>query len=844
MKTFFRKLDWLARRRVKEEDLGEELRFHLDEEAEELRSAGMSGRQAHSAARRGLGNMGLIQENTRAAWGWTIVEQFGQDLRYAFRTMAANKLFSALAVLSLALGIGANTAIYSFMDKLLLRSLPVREPERLVLFNWRAPAGSGRDFVMHGMSGSTWGDEKTGENSGMFPYPAYELLRKNTAIFSNVFAYYQSWDARQLNVMIQGQSETSRGEYVSGEFFAGLGVPPAAGRLISPDDDRPGAPPVVVLSHALAEARFGGADKVPGQTILINNLPFTVAGVTPPGFFGVDPGAAQDLYLPMHTAELLGAANQFGFRPARYLNANYYWVLIMGRLGPGVSLAQAQAVLSPQFHHWVEGTAKTAGERARLPELTLRDGAGGLQDLRRRYSQPLLVLLILVGLILVIACANVANLLLARAAARCREMALRLSVGASRSRVIRQLLTESVLLAALGGALGVAIAVAAMRFLTVLLADPQHRLALQPELNWHVLAVAAALSVLTGMLFGLAPALQATRVDVMPALKEARAGRTPRLSLWGAGLSRVLVAGQIGVSLLMLVAAGLFLRTLANLQSIELGFNQQNLLLFHLDAFKAGHKVPEIYTFLDGLRRQFAAVPGVRSITLADSSMLDAGFGLDLSLPDGKQDPKTRLMRVGPAFFSTMQIPLRAGRDIEERDRAGAPAVAVINEAFAQRNFPGRNPIGQRLLLWKDRDKNILARDMEIVGVSHHAQYGGLKEETFPVVYFTYDQGWPNPDDMVFELRTAGEPLRYVNSVRDIVHRADPRVPIFNVKTEAAEVDENLSQEIALARLSPPSRCWRWRSPAWASMGQWLTQWRGAPAKSESAWRSAPNAPH
>ena len=281
-----------------------------------------------------MGNVALVEENTRAAWGWTITEQLGQDLRYAFRTMAANRLFTVLAVLSLALGIGANAAIYSFMDALLMRSLPVAEPERLVVMNWHAKAGGhGGAFVMLGMSGTTWGDAKSGITSGIFPYPAFELFQKNDSVFSCVFGYHQG-QARNLNVTSKGQTEMVSGEYVSGDYFRGLSVAPAAGRLILPDDDRVGAPPAAVISHALSERRFGGAAKAAGQSILIDNLPFTVVGVTPPGFFGVDPANAPDVYLPMHTNILLGAALPFGFRADGYIDANFYWIQVMARLRP------------------------------------------------------------------------------------------------------------------------------------------------------------------------------------------------------------------------------------------------------------------------------------------------------------------------------------------------------------------------------------------------------------------------------------------------------------------------------------------------------------------------------
>jgi macrolide transport system ATP-binding/permease protein len=365
---FLRKLRWLTERRRKEDELREELQFHLDEETEHAGS---------DAARRELGNLTLLREDTRSVWGWTMVEQFAQDLRYAFRTMGANKLFSLLAILSLALGIGANTAIYSFMDAILLRSLPVSDPGSLVVLNWNAKqVAHWGGFVMHAISGSTFDDPKSGTTAGIFPYPAFELFQKNDSIFSSVFAYHP---VRGLNVTFKGQADVASGEYVSGDYFRGLAVPPAAGRLIIRDDDRAGALLVAVISFAFSEHRFGGPANAAGQSILINNLPFIVAGVTPPGFFGIDPGAAPDVYLPMHAdLSLDGDADKQSGVPPQYLDRNYYWTEVMGRLRPGVSLAAAQAALAPQFQEWVETTASNAAERANLPSLEAKPGAAGL----------------------------------------------------------------------------------------------------------------------------------------------------------------------------------------------------------------------------------------------------------------------------------------------------------------------------------------------------------------------------------------------------------------------------------------------------------------------------------
>ncbi|HEV8146977.1 MAG TPA: ABC transporter permease [Bryobacteraceae bacterium] len=790
MIAFLRKLGWLFRRRDKEADLRAELEFHLAEEAEERQTTGLADDAARHAARRDLGNLTLVQENTRSTWTWTFWEQLGQDLRYALRTMLRNRTFTALAALSLALGIGANTAIYSFMDSILLRALPVSDPASLVMLNWNSP---GRNSVMKAMSGSTWGDSKS-VTSGIFPYPAFELFQKNDALFSTVFAHRR---ARNLSVTIQGQGHIANGAYVSGDYFRGLEVVPSAGRLIFRDDDSIGAQPVVVVSQAFSERHFGRAVNATTQSILINSVPFTIIGVTPPGFFGVDPSAAPELYIPMH-ANLALETGQFGAKAEHYLAKNYYWIEVMGRLRPGVSLTQAQAALAPQFHQWVESTAATDADRVRLPTLVVREGAGGLDTLRRRYSKPLYVLMTMVGLILAIACANVANLLLARAAARRREIALRLSVGAGRLRLIRQLLTESVLLASLGGALGIGFALWGMRFLTFLLANGDANFTLHAEMNWRVLGVAAAISLLTGVLFGLAPALQSTRVDVIPALKEAQTGQAAgRRSLFRVNLSQALVTVQIALSLLMLIAAGLFVRTLANLQSVELGFNRENVLLLSINAREAGHKGADLLAFYGDLLKRLREIPGVRDAGFSDSSLIGAGFGLDIKVPGITNHPDTRIMSVGPGFFQTMQIAFLTGRAPDERDRPGTPAVAVINEMFAKHYFPDQNPLGRHLVLGTAPN----TRDMEVVGVTRNARYGRLTDDFRPILFFTYDQGYPEPRQMVYALRVNGDPLVHASAVREILRQADPRVAISNIRTQAALIDQSINQEIVFARL-------------------------------------------
>ena len=788
MTSFFRKFTWWRQRRRKENELREELKFHLAEEVGDRLADGLSPDQARWAARRDLGNVTLLREDTRTLWSWILLEQLAQDIRYGLRTMAANKTFSAMAILSLALGIGANTAIFSFMDSILLRSLPVPEPESLVILSWRTPQ---REMYGSNRHNNSFADPNGGYVGGFFSYPAFELLRKNESVFSAVFGYQGAGD---LNVTVRGRAELARTEYVSGDYFRGLGIPPAAGRLIGPDDDLAGAPGTAVISFALSHKRFGGPENAPGQSIRIDNLPFTVIGVAPAEFFGADPASAPDVYVPMHANLLLEGRN---YTAATYLDANYDWVVPMARLRPGISPSQAQAAAGGQFSEWAR-TARPKRRADNVPTLLVREGSGGLDGLRRTYSKPLYILLTLVGLILGIACANIANLLLTRAAARRREIALRLSLGAGRLRIIRQLLTESVLLAVLGGTVGVVFAVWGIRFLTLQLANGRDNFTLDAELNWQVLVVAAGLSLLTGVLFGLAPALQSTRTDAAPALKESRTGQARGHVFRGLGLSRVLMVSQIAFTLLILVMAGLLVRTLSNLASIQLGFNRENLLTFQLNARQAGHKDPEIVAFYDDLRRQFSAIPGVRAATLSNHALIGMGTSGTGVRVSGVEFESSSILTIGAGFFTTMQIPMLLGREIDDRDRSGSPPVAVVNEAFARRSFGDRSPLGQHLTV----QRVCTECDFEIVGVSANSLYGNLKGTAPSTVYLSFAQGgWGPVQGMVYELRTAGNPLNYVTAVRDLIQRADAGVPLSDVKSQSARIDQTISQELALARV-------------------------------------------
>ncbi len=784
-----RRLRYWTESARRSEALREEMELHLAEKAAELEADGMTPECARAEARRRFGNVGLKHEESREIWMTQFLSELGQDIRYGFRTMAANKTFSALAVLSLALGIGANTTIYSFMESILLRSLPVADPESLVVLNWhsRPPQNSSGEWqhVVHGLQGLFWPGDKGTLVTGIFPYGAFETLREQNPVFSTLFGYF---NGQNRTLAVHGQAASAGTEFVTGEYFRGLGVSPAAGRLIDSEDDRSGAAPVAVISFATSQSRFGGAPNAIGQPILIDNVPFTVIGVAPPKFYGVDPATPPDLYLPLHTNVLVDGA-----RAARlYPDGNFYWMEMMGRLRPGVSMAQAQAALAPRFHQWVAATATTDGERARLPALTLNPGAAGLGSLRREYSKPLYVLLAMVGLILAITCANIANLLLARAAARRREMALRLSLGAGRFRVVRQLLTESVMLASLGGAVGVLFAIWGMRTLTFLFSSGRRNLTMHAELNWHVLAVTAALAVVCGLLFGLAPAIQSTRSDVMPTLKDGGHGGGQRRRA-----QNVLVVGQIAMSFGILVAAGLFVRTLDKLHSIPLGYSRENILLFTLNARQAGHPESEIATFYENLRKRLESIPGVSSATLSQASIISAGEAgapyRGMMKIGGATIQGAGVMAAAPRFLTTMQIPILAGREIDARDQPGSTPVAIISERLARTYFGNENPVGRRITFVDD------GRDLEIAGVSGNVRYGSLKQGSPMTVFVAASQF--SADRVTYALRTVGDPLGYARSVHEIVREADSRIPVTNVVTQAAEIDRTISREVMFAKL-------------------------------------------
>lgn len=790
-RSIMRRLRVLLDRERFDRELEEEMREHL------LHKAAETGDM--NAARRAFGNVTALMEESRGLWLWPLAWQVLQDVRYAFRAMGGNKLFTATAIFSLALGIGATTAIYSFLDAVLLRTLPVRNPEQLVILNWRARQNPA---VVRSHSGENYAEPGAGITCPNFPYPAFESLRDNNQVLSSLFGHTRSG---RLNIVTDGQAEVAHGQYVTGGLFDGLGVPAAAGRVISREDDRASSAPVAMLAFDYWKGRFGGDLAVVGKPIQVNGTPFTIIGVAAPGFFGVSPAVKPKIFLPVARIGLPDSGSNF---KTFFADGNFYWIELMGRLKPGVTMAAAQARLAGPFRNFVESTASEK-ERADLPSLWLQDGASGVDGLRRTHSTSIWILMTMVVLILAIACANVANLLLARAAARRREMAVRLSIGASRFRVIRQLLTESVMLALAGSAAGILVASLGIRMLLALLAAGDDTFTVEVGIDWRVLWFTITVAVATGVLFGLLPALQTTRVDLTVALKETRAknaGRKHRRWAFSAGQSLVVV--QIAFSLLLVVAAGLFVRTLANLHAVQLGFNADGVLIFNLNASKAGYRGAALAGFYDGVQRRLRALPGVRSVTTSDLPLVGGWSSRATVTVPGVVDaqrgqagvPLTSLARVGEGFFETMEIPILAGRPIDQRDNEDAPKVAVVNQVFASKYFAGADPVGRHFKL--GGGNNPLG--VEIVGLARTARYNSLKGEIPAVAYLPWRQAVRgNPvRTLHFEVRTAGnDPLQLAESVRGAVKEVSPMVPIEDLTSQKRRIDQTIRQERTFARL-------------------------------------------
>src|SRR5215217_1316968 len=731
-----------------------------------------------------------------------------QDLRYGFRMLFKQKGLTAVALLSLALGIGANTALFSIVDAMLLKMLPVKDPDRLVLFKSVAP----REFSVGSYSGSGNTDEETGQRTmTSFANQSYQRLREQQGPLSDIFAF----GSVGLNVSADGQADVATGQTVSGNYYSALGVQPAAGRLLTDEDDKAGAAPVAVLSHRYWQKRFGGERGVVGKQINLNNLAFTVVGVSARGFDGtMSVGTSLDVTIP------LALEPQLYPDPKRSnVSGNVWWLRVMGRLKPGVTREQAQAQLGNTFQQSViehraarQAAAKASGGNAisdldpkQYPHLLADPGGQGEMYRRKYYAPSLYLLLGVVGLVLLIACANVANLLLSRAAGRQKEIGLRLALGASRWRLIRQLLTESVLLSILGGLFGIIFAVWIKNgLLAVSDWGGRGMSSLEPRLDWRVLGFTLALSLLTGIVFGLAPAWRTTRVDLTPSLKDSARGSS---SVHRSLLSRGLVVVQVALSLLLLVGAGLFVRTLLNLQRVDPGFNTENLLLFDVEPALIGYKDDKLRQIYEQISERLEAVPGVQGVTfsrmplLSQSSSSSSVFLREVlnATPnsEGQIAPSGEGYRhvVRENFLQVMGIPLLAGRTFGPQDDTSTPKVAVVNETFANNYFPNENAVGKRFTFDTKKPDEI-----EIIGIARDAKYTSQRDEIPPTVYSSYRQERPQ-SSATFEVRTTGDPSATIASVRSVVREIEPNLPVMNVKSQVEQADETLRMERLFAKL-------------------------------------------
>ena len=713
------------------------------------------------------------------------MESLWQDLRFGARRLRESPGFTAVVVLLLALGIGANAAIFTLLDQVLLRPLPVRAPEELVLLHDPGPNS---------------GMATTNKNSpAPLSHPMFLDLRDRTGVFAGLLAYYPA----DVNLSAAGETEKISAELVSGTYFGTLGLRPAAGRLLQPaDDTTPAAHPVAVLGHDFWQRRFGGPSAgdsaVVGRTLVLNTQPMTVVGVAPAGFRGLEVGRTPDIYVPlMMKAAMTPTWDRLDDRRAR-------WLTLVGRLQPGWSRERTATALNQTFRQIVaeELEVYPAGYSERFrkeflaKQLELHPGARGASGLREQAAAPLWVLMAAAGTVLLITCANVANLLLARATGRQREMAVRLALGAGRGRLMRQLLVESVLLAMAGGAAGCLLAVWGGQLLVRALPEEQ-RLTIQPDLR--LLAFACAAALVTALLFGLAPTLETTRASLLPSLRDG--GNNAVGSRQGGRFRSALVAAQLGLSLLLLFVTLLFTRSLVNLKELDPGFDPQQLLTFQIDPSLNGDDEPRKQALFEQARQRLAAVPGVRAVSFLEQPLLADSVTSNTIDVEGyeekeEEDVNPHFNTVGPSYFATLGIPLVAGRGFDGRDRLDSPRVVIVNQTFARYFFGNGDPLGRRFVMGGDEEV-----PYEIVGVIADAKSSNLRDEIPRQVYQPVSQV-EGLTSMTFYVRAQGDSAALGRAVRQTMREVDPTLPVTDLRTMRAQVSRATLGERSLAVLA------------------------------------------
>jgi predicted permease len=698
------------------------------------------------------------------------------QLTYAFRTLMTTPVVSLVAIASLALGIGANTAIFSVFDQILLQRLPVHEPERLANLTANGPRNGSNSTNIAGNSTST------------FSYGMFRDLEKGQQVFTGLAAHTQFG----VNLAYKGQASSGDGMLVSGSYFPVLQLVPLAGRLFDPSDDKtPGAHRVVVLSARYWTNQFNRDPAILKNQLTVNGVAMTVIGVAPEGFYSTSLGAMPDVFVPISMQEMMAPGGM------KLDDRRHYWIYLFGRLKDGVSLKQAEAAMNPLFHGILESTdlalqknmSDQTRQRFRTQTMTLEDGSRGQSSVLTQGQAPLAILLAITGLVLLIACANVANLLLARAAGRAREISVRMAIGARRGQVISQLLTESVVLSVISAVAGLLVSYVTIRLLISFL-PPEALLPLSASVDRTSLLFALGAAIVTGLLFGLFPALHATRQDLVTAIKD-DAGSVS--SSGSAALFRkVLVTGQMALSLLLLISAGLFLKSLVNLTRVDLGLRTKGVLAFRLAPFHNQYNPDQTRDFFQRLEENVAAIPGVESVTASAVPLLTgSNWGTDVYV-DGfdaglDTDRHTSVNIVGPSFFRTLNIPILAGREFTPADGLAAPKVAIVNEAFVRKFSPSDSILGKRMRRGGDG-----TNDTEIVGVARDTKYNKVKDPAPPLLYTPYRQNRFLAESSFYVFSRRGSPTDLAPDVRQAVANLDANLPIQGMTTFERQVEENI----------------------------------------------------
>jgi predicted permease len=699
--------------------------------------------------------------------------------------LAKSPAFTAIAVLTLALGIGANTAIFSLMNQVLLQRLPITNPDELVIPRSPGP-----------ITGHVSTD---GDSTESFSYPMYKGLRDSNSVFSGILARY----GFSASVARGGQTDRASGEVVTGNYFELLGVRPALGRMFTQDDDLvPGAEPYVVLSHSYWTRHFGADPGILNKTLLVNNVELTVVGVSQPGFTGVQVGKTPDLFVPMMMTQQM---TQYGETLDQW---NDYWMTLLARRKPGISDRQAEAGINAAYKPLLEEQlpqVKSHFDEAKLKrfldkKIVLSSGAHGRTVLQRDSGGQIITLFVMVALVLLIACTNVANLLLARGAARQREFAIRTAMGASRSRMIRQLFVENLMCACAGGIFGILLGMALMRILTPIVVANAGIQGLTERLDTSVLAFAIGATLVSGIFFGLLPAWRVTRMGVADVIKDQ--GSTSSASVSHVGFRKVLVAGQVAFTMLLLAGAGLFMRSLWNLRNQDLGIRPDNVVTFSIQPSLNGYDTPRSIALFDQLRARIAAIPGIRSVGSGDVATLSGDDeGSNITAEGGVQIPEELQdvdhVAISPSYFSSLGIPLLAGREFTEADGTTAPKVAIVSDSMAKRFFPGRNPLGMHFAFGGGNVKP----DIEIVGMVKDVKQEHVSSAIQPYVYIPYSQR-PKINGMTFYVRTVQDPLLMSATLQGVVREMDANLPVFDVKTMERVVEDDLFSARMVAVLS------------------------------------------